>query len=153
MGEVHIGPVDEASARTGKPSNKVRVKGKKKKKVEIGGGRNVAMVPLAFIFGGFSLFVGGAIKYHMFTEGGLMPVEMPIAALEPYIPYTHLVIGALLAMLFTWSFGFDNTIRRLAVIAGFAGLFYYEPAVISKFPGTYITFYSEAYVADKLGTA
>ena len=37
-----------------------------------------------------------------------------------------------------------------AVVAGFAGLFYYEAAVVQKFPGTYTAFYSEAYVAEKM---
>ena len=65
----------------------------------------------------------------------------------------HFLIGGLLALLFAWSFGFTSLVRKLAVIAGFAGMFYYETAVVERFPGTFTIFFSEAYVAEKLTSA
>ena len=54
------------------------------------------------------------------------------------------------AILFAWSFGFTSLLRKLAVVAGFAGMFYYQPAVVERFPGTFTIFFSEAYVAEQL---
>lgn len=153
MGEVHIGPSDTDASRDKPSTNKVRVKSKKKKVVKIGEGSNAVFLPLAFIVGGFSLFVGMSAKYHMFEEGGLIPMEVPIEALAAYTPYVHFLIGGLLALLFAWSFGFTSLVRKLAVIAGFAGMFYYETAVVERFPGTFTIFFSEAYVAEKLTSA
>ncbi len=149
MGEVHIGPRDEALAKEGQSTNTVRLK-TKRKKVKVGEGSNLVLVPVALFIGGLSIFAGRAVAYHLFGEGGLMPVTLPVAALEAYIPYTHLVIGALLALIFTWTFGFSNLVRKLAVVAGFAGMFYFEAQVIERFPGTYASFFSEAYVAAAL---
>ncbi len=149
MGEVHIGPRDEEIARTGKHTNTVRMK-KKNKKVRIGEGSNYVMVPVAMMIGALSVFAGRAAAYHFFTEGGLMPLTLPVPALEPYTIYAHIFFAALLAMIFTWTFGFSGKMRKLAVIAGFAAMLVWEVQVIEQFPDVYANFFSKAYVADAL---
>ena len=150
MGEVHIGPRDEDVARAGKTTNTVRIK-KKNKKVRIGEGSNYVMVPVAVVIGALSVFAGRAAAYHFFADGGLMPLTLPVPALDPYTIYAHLVIAAFLALIFTWTFGFSGKLRKLAVIVGFTAMLIGENHVIERFPGIYANFFSKAYVADALG--
>ena len=153
MGEVHIGPRDEALGRKDKAANTVRLKAKKKE-VKLGEGSNVAMVPLALIFGAFSLFAGQAAAFHFFQDGGLMPIALPEAAamVEPYLIYAHLAIGGMLALIFTWTFGFTGMLRKLAVAAGFAAMLFGQVQVMERFPGVYASFFSEAYVTETLAS-
>ncbi len=150
MGEVHIGPRDEEVARSGKVTNTVRIK-KKNKHVRIGEGSNYVMVPVALMIGALSVFAGRAAAYHFFADGGLMPLTLPLPALEPYIMYAHLLFAAILALIFTWTFGLSGKLRKLAVIAGFAAMLVGETHVIERFPNTYANFFSKAYVAEALG--
>ena len=149
MGEVHIGPRDEEVARKGKHTNTVRIK-KKRKQVRIGEGSNFVMVPVAMMIGALSVFAGRAAAYHFFAEGGLMPLTLPLPALEPYTIHAHLLFAALLALIFSWTFGFSGKLRKLAVIAGFAAMLVGEVHVIEKFPNIYANFFSKAYVAEAL---
>ena len=151
MGAVQIGPRDEESARTGKAKNTVRVKAKRKKNVRVGEGSNLVLVTVAFLIGGFSVFVGKAATFHFFTEGGLMPLTVPVEALVPYAPYAYLLIGGLLALAFAWSFALNGLLRKMAVALGFAAMLYGEAQVVEQFPKTYANFFSKAYVAEVLG--
>ena len=148
MGEVQIGPRDEV--RTGKkasrPSNTVRMK-RKKKEVALGEGSNWVMVPVALFIGGLSMFVGGAAAYHFFG-GGLMPIEIPVAAVEPVIPYANFIFAGLLALIFSWTFGFTNKKRKFALLLGLGAVFFFEGDLIKRFPGTYASMYSKEYVAN-----
>ena len=153
MGEVHIGPRDEAMARTGKPTNTVRVKKKRKQKVEVGRGSNVAIIPIAILTGARSAFAGKAASYHFFEEGGLMPIVLPATMLDPYLPFAHLFIAGVLAMMFVWTFRLTGFVRKAAVILGIAGILYAEPRLVETFPGVYASMFSEAYVAEQLSGA
>lgn len=148
MGEVHIGPREEVRAgkAASKPTNTVRMK-RKNKNIALGEGSNWVMVPVALVIGGLSMFAGQAAAYHFFG-GGLMPIEIPVAALEPALPYANFILAAFLALIFTWTFGFTNKKRKLALILGLASVFYFEGDLIQKFPGTYTAMYSEGYVAE-----
>jgi len=152
MGEVHIGPRDEKTPRNGKATNTVRLKAKTKK-VKIGEGSNWVLVPLAMVIGALSVFAGQAAAFHFFQDGGLMPVSLPeaIAMVEPYMIYAHLVIGGLLALIFTWTFGFNGMFRKLAVAAGFGAMLFGQVQVMERFPTIYANFFSEAYVAAARG--
>lgn len=147
MGEIQIGPRDD-NERSSKPSNTVRVKRKKAKNVNLGEGSNAVLVPTALIIGALSMFVGKAAAYHLFSEGGLATMEIPVPAVEPYLPYAPFVFAGFLALMFSWTFGFSNIMRKLAVVAGLAGVFWFEGDLIERFPGIYTNFYSEAYVAE-----
>lgn len=151
MGEVHIGPRDEETARAGKTTNTVRMKSRKKK-VKVGEGSNLVLVPVAIVIGGLSVFAGQAAAFHFFQDGGLMPVTLPeaIGMVEPYLIHAHLVIGGLLALIFTWTFGFNGTLRKLAVVAGFGAMLFGQAQMMEQFPGIYANFFSEAYVAQTL---
>lgn len=150
MGEIHIGPRDEEVARGGKISNTVRLK-KKNKQVRLGEGSNFVMIPVAMIIGALSVFAGRAAAYHFFGDGGLLPITLPLAELEPYTAFAHLLIAALLALIFTWTFGLSGKLRKIAVIAGFTAMLIGEVHVIERFPDTYANFFSKAYVAEALG--
>lgn len=150
MGEIHIGPRDEEVARSGKTTNTVRIK-RKRKNVRIGEGSNYVMVPVAMMIGALSVFAGRAAAYHFFADGGLMPLTLPLPELEPYTIYAHLLIAAILALIFAWTFGLSGKLRKFAVIAGFAAMLIGEVHVIERFPNTYANFFSKAYVADALG--
>ncbi|QMU59140.1 MAG: hypothetical protein GKR98_13640 [Boseongicola sp.] len=149
MGEVHIGPRDEKTARKGKSTNTVRLKNKKKK-VRVGEGSNLVLVPVAVIIGGLSVFAGKAAAFHFFQDGGLMPIEIPVVAIQPYIIYAHLLIAGLLALMFTWTFGLKGMMRKLAVAIGFGAMLFGEIQMIEKFPETYANFFSKDYVAAAL---
>ncbi len=151
MGDLHIGPRDEATARDGKATNTVRLKSSKKK-IKIGEGSNVVLVPLAIIIGALSVFAGQAAAFHFFQDGGLMPITLPDAAamLEPYLIHAHLVMGGVLALLFTWTFGFNGMVRKLAVAVGFGAMLFGQVQVMERFPSVYANFFSEAYVAQAL---
>lgn len=151
MGEVQIGPRDEREAKKSKPSNTVRVKPRKKKNVRVGEGSNLVMLPLAVLIGALSVFAGRAAAFHMFAEGGLAPVEIPIEALVPYVGFAHLFFAGFLALAFTWTFALNGMLRKLAVVAGFAAMLFGEPQMIERFPDTFATFFSKDYVAQALG--
>lgn len=153
MGEVHIGPRDEATARSGKSSNTVRMKAKKKK-VKVGEGSNVVLVPLALLIGALSVFVGQAAAFHFFQDGGLMPITLPEAAAmaEPYLIHAGLVMGGVLALVFTWTFGFNGMVRKLAVATGFGAMLFGQVEIMERFPDIYVSFFSEAYVAEALNS-
>ncbi|MEM9969976.1 MAG: hypothetical protein AAF762_02600 [Pseudomonadota bacterium] len=146
MGEIEIGPREEVRAgKRSKRSSTVRMK-RKEKKVNLGEGSNWVMVPTAFVVGGFSMFVGGAAAYHLFG-GGLFPVEVQVAAIEPYLPYANIAIAALLGLFFTWSFGFTNKKRKVALALGLIGALYFEGDLIQRYAGSYAAMYSPDYVA------
>ena len=147
MGEVHIGPRDEEKARTGKHSNTVRLKGKKKKPVEIRNGSNAALLPIGFLIGGLSMFAGQALAYHLFGDGGLLPIEIPVPVVAEYTQFAHYLFAAALALMFAWTFGMSTVIRKLAVIAGLASVVYFEGDLVQKYPGIYACIFSETYVA------
>jgi hypothetical protein len=149
MGEVHIGPRDEETARSGEATNSVRMK-RKRKNVRIAEGSNYVMVPVALIIGALSVFAGRAAAYHLFADGGLMPMAVPVPALEPYTDYAQFLFAALLALIFTWTFGFSGKLRKLAVIAGFTAMMIGEVHVIERFPELYANFFSKAYVTEAL---
>ncbi len=152
MGEFHIGPRDEEKARDGKATNTVRLKAKKKK-VKVGEGSNLVLVPVALVIGALSVFAGQAAAFHFFQDGGLMPITLPeaVAMVEPYLIHAHLVIGGLLALIFTWTFGFNGMLRKLAVAAGFGAMLFGQVQMMERFPTVYANFFSEAYVAETLG--
>lgn len=147
MGELQIGPRSEED-RKSRPTNTVRIKKKKKKEVNLGEGSNAVLVPTAFIIGGLSMFVGNAAAYHLFAEGGLARVEMPVPQVAEYLHLAPFVFAGLLALMFTWTFGFSNMLRKIAVLVGLGAVFWFEGDLIERFPGMYTNFYSEAYVAD-----
>ena len=147
MGEIQIGPREEVRAgQKSKMTNTVRMK-RKKKNVPIGEGSNWVLVPTAFVIGGLSMFVGQAAAYHFFG-GGLAPIEIPLEAAQSVIPYANFIFAALLALLFTWTFGFTNKKRKLAVILGLVGVFYFEGDLAERYPETYTSMYSASYVAN-----
>ena len=152
MGEVHIGPRDEVRAgekgRKSKPSNTVRMKSKKNKKVDVADGGS-SLIILALIFGAMSMFVGQAASFHFFQEGGLAPITPP-EAIAPYIQFAPLAIGGTLAILFMWTFRMSTFMRASAMIAGCAGVFIYHTELVQKAPGLYTSFFTKEYVAAVL---
>lgn len=150
MGEVHIGPRDEQQARSGKNVNTVRIKKKGKRKVELGRGSSVVLMPLALLIGALSAFAGKAAAFHFFSEGGLMPVTLPTTALDAYLPFAHLAIACLLAMLFAWTFRLTGFVRMATVALGLGAVVYAEPQLVERFPGVYASMFSETYVAEML---
>ena len=152
MGEVHIGPRDEVRAdhkgRKSRPSNTVRVKGKKKSKT-VDAGSNGALGPVALAFGALSMFVGQAAAFHFFQEGGLAPITPP-EVIAPYIQYAPIAIGGTLALLFMWTFHLSSILRSAALIAGCAGVFVYHVELVQKAPGLYTGFFTKEYVASVL---
>ena len=151
MGEVQIGPRDEADARGSRPANTVRIKKKKKKKVKVGEGSNIVLAPIAAVVGGLSMFVGQAAEYHLFQPGGLFNISIPIEAVASAIPYAHFIVAAFLAVSLSWAFGLTNLVRRMALIAGLAAVAVWQTDLIERYPGVYTGVFSEAFVAAKLG--
>lgn len=152
MGEVHIGPVDEAQVygkKKGKATNTVRMKKKKQKNVDLNSGSTLTLAILAVLFGGLSMFVGQALNFHLYDAGGLMQMTPP-AAVEPYVQYAPFVFGGLLALAFGWTFHLMRGIRFLALVAGFVAVFYYQADLIQAMPSLYAGFFSEEFVANAL---
>lgn len=143
MGEVHIGPKDEEKARKGKDKSTVQLKKKKHKAPKRGG---LIMLFVGLFIGVLCMFVGKAADFHMFAEGGLAPMEVPIAALEPYMVYAPFVFAGLLALIFAWTFQMSTLMRKVAVIAGLTGAVYFEGDLVNQFPGIYTSMFNEAYV-------
>lgn len=150
MGEVHVGPVDEETARNPKKTrpNVVRVKPKKQKRVNTAGRGAILMLPLAVLIGGICMLAGQAGAFHLFADGGEFPVTIPFEQVEPYIQYANFAIAAILALLFSWAFGFKGILGKLAVIGGAAAFFYYQPQIIERYPDIFVAFFSEGYVAE-----
>lgn len=151
MGEVQIGPRDEATARTSRPTNTVRLKKKKAKQVNLGEGSNIVLAPIAAMVGALSMFVGQVAEYHLFQPGGLFNISIPIEALAPALPYAHFIIAVTLALALSWAFGLTNLIRRMAMIAGLAAIAVWQVDLVERYPHIYSAAFSEAFVADKLG--
>ncbi|MGR3513813.1 MAG: hypothetical protein ACU0GG_13705 [Paracoccaceae bacterium] len=148
MGEVHIGPVDEAQVygkKKGKATNTVRVKQKRKKNVDLTSGSTLTLTILAVFFGGLSMFVGQAMDFHFFGTGGLLPLTAPEIA-EPYLQYAPFLFGGLLALAFGWTFRLMHGIRFLGLAGGFGSVFYYKPELIQAVPGLYAGFFSQEFV-------
>ncbi len=154
MGEVHIGPREEVRAgEKRKPNNTVRMK-KKTKSVKLGEGSSITLVPLAFIFGAMSMFVGQAAAYHFFADTGLIQLDLSsITAVEPYLPYAHFLFGGVLALLFAWTFRMMGGLRILALVGGLAVMVHYQADIVQKAPGLYQAFFSKAFVQQTLGQA
>lgn len=154
MGEVHIGPREEVRAgQKGKPNNTVRLKKKSKRNVKIGQGSGKALIPLAFIFGSLSMFVGQAAAYHLFSETGLIKLDVSGTAVQDYVPFAHFALGGLLALLFAWTFHMTSALRFLALVAGVVVMVQYHSVLIQKVPGVYAAFFSKAYVKEALAKA
>ena len=151
MGEVQIGPRDEGTARTSRPSNTVRMKKKKKQNVNLGEGSNVILAPIAAFIGAGAMFVGQAAEYHLFQPDGLFTVSIPIDAIAPVLPYAHFVIAFLLAFSLAWAFGLTNLTRRIALIGGLAAVAVWQTELVERYPDVYTAVFSEAFVAEKLG--
>ncbi|MEQ9054927.1 MAG: hypothetical protein RLO38_09530 [Roseovarius confluentis] len=151
MGEVQIGPRDEVDARKSKPTNTVRLKRKKAKRVNLGEGSNLVLAPIAAAVGGLSMFVGQAAEYHLFQPGGLFNITIPVEAVAPAIPYAHFIIAIALALALSWAFGLTNLIRRMALIAGLAAVTVWQTELVERYPAVYSGVFSEAFVAEKLG--
>lgn len=151
MGEVHIGPVDEAQVygkKKGKATNTVRVK-KKKQNVDLTSGSTLTLTILAVFFGGLSMFVGQAMDFHFFGQGGLVPLTAPEIA-EPYMEYAPFLFGGLLALAFGWTFRLMRGARFLGLAGGFGAVFYYKADLIQAVPGLYAGFFSKEYVEAAL---
>ncbi|WP_413717120.1 hypothetical protein [Silicimonas sp. MF1-12-2] len=151
MGEVQIGPRDETDSRKSKPTNTVRIKRKKPKKVNIGEGSNVVLAPIAAAVGGLSMFVGQAAEYHLFQPGGLFNISIPLEAAAMAIPYAHFIIAIALALSLSWAFGLTNLVRRMAMITGLAAVTVWQTELVERYPGVYTGVFSEAFVQEKLG--
>lgn len=151
MGEVQIGPRDEAQRGKSRPSNTVRIKRKKQKKVNIGEGSNLVFGLVAVFVGGLSMVVGQATEFHLFQPEGLFTIALPTDALNPALPYVQYIIGGILALALGWAFGLTNTVRRFALIGGLVAATIWHVPLIERYPGIYTAIFSEAYVAEKLG--
>lgn len=151
MGEVQIGPRDEATARSSRPTNTVRLKRKKAKSVNIGEGSNLVLAPIAAAVGGLAMFVGQAVEYHLFQPGGLFNISMPLELVQPALPYAHFAIAIALALALSWAFGLTNLIRRMAMIAAMAAVTAYQTQLVERYPGVYTAVFSETFVTDQLG--
>lgn len=152
MGEVHIGPVDEAQVygnKKGKATNTVRLKKKNPKKVDLTSGATSTLVILALLFGGLSMFVGQAVAFHLYGEGGILKLTPPDFAVD-FIQYAPFVFGGLLALAFGWTFRLMRGLRFLALIGGFYAVHYYQAELIQTFPGTYAGFFSKGFVETAL---
>lgn len=148
MGEVHIGPVDEAQVygkKKSKATNRVRVKKKKAKSVDLNSGSTMTLAILGVFFGGLSMFVGQAVDYHLYGAGGLAGLTPP-AGFEEYMVYLPFAIGGMLALAFGWTFHLMRGIRFLGLAGGFGAVFYYQAELIQMFPGLYAGFFSKGYV-------
>ena len=150
MGEVHVGPVDEAVVygKKSRSDNVVRVKGRKKKKdVDIGGRGAILMLPVAALIGAISMFAGEVAAFHLFTEGGMFPVSLPeqIAMVEPYIRFAAFAFAAILALIFAWTFQFKGLTGKIAVIAGAFAFLWYQPSLLAAYPDVFAAFFSEDY--------
>ena len=152
MGEVHVGPVDEAQVygkKKSKATNRVRVKKKKAKNVDLNSGSTLTLSILAVFFGGMSMFVGQAMNFHFYDAGGLLQMTPPVG-LEAYIQYAPFLFGGLLALAFGWTFHLMRGIRFLALAGGFGAVFYYQSELIQKVPGLYAGFFSQEFVQAAL---
>lgn len=145
MGALEIGPRDEDRAKKGKVDNTVRVKRKRKKKVDLATGATSTLVLLALFFGGLSMFVGQAASFHFFEDGGLVPVQLPDVA-AAYLPYAPFLIGGLLALAFGWTFRLMSGLKLVALVGSFIATFYYKFEMMQAMPGLYSGFFSEPYV-------
>lgn len=149
MGEVQIGPRDETTARKGKKghTNTVRLKKKRNKKVkDLDRGSSVAILPLAVLFGGLSMFVGQAADYQLFNAGGLFAMETPHPALEPYMQFAPFALGGVLALLFAFTFRLGSGLKFVALAAGFWAVHQYQTNLVMIFPGMYEGFFSKPFV-------
>lgn len=148
-GTIEVGPRDEVRAKDGKPTA-VKIKKKKKKNATLGEGSTSVLFLLAIFFGGMSMFVGQAAGFHFFEEGGLVPIEAPHPAIEPYIGYAPILIGGILALALGWTFRMTQGIRFIGLLGGFGAVFYYKLQLMQQFPGLYAGFFSKPYVQSTL---
>ena len=147
MGAVQIGPRDEKAAMNGTADNTVTLKRKKNKKAELSDGNSSVLVPLAVLLGGVSMFVGQAAAYHLFQPGGLMPISVPVPALETYVPFAHLLFGSILALMFAYTFRLTKSLRAIALVGGMVAVVHFQAELIEQFPGLYAGLFSEEFVA------
>ena len=149
MGELQVGPREEIRAGSkSKPSNTVRMKRKNTKKQEIGRASGMSLFLLAFFFGAFSMFVGQVANFHMFVPGGLTPLNLGETAVAPYLPFAHMIIGGVLAVMFAWTFRLLTMMRIVATVAGLFAVMQYHTELVEFAPGTHVKFFSKAYVKE-----
>ena len=149
MGEIQVGPREEIRAGSkSKPTNTVRIKQKKKKNMEVGRGSTMSLIILAFVFGALSMFVGQVANFHLFQAGGLAPVDLTETAIAPYLPFAHLAIGGVLAVMFCWTFRLTSVLRLAAAAIGVFVVMEYHTEMVQQAPGVYTKFFSKAYVKE-----
>ncbi len=149
MGEIQVGPREEIRAGSkSKPANTVRVKRKKQKKKEVGRGSTMSLMFMAFLFGGLSMFVGQVANFHFFQEGGFVPIDLSGTPVEQYLPFAHLAIGGVLALMFCWTFHLTSILRLAAAAAGVFLVFEYHAEMVQQAPGVYSKFFSKPYVKE-----
>ncbi len=149
MGEIQVGPREEirAGSKT-KPTNTVRIKQKKKKNMSVGRGSTMSLIMLAFAFGALSMFVGQVANFHFFQAGGLVPIDLTETPVGPYLPFAHLAIGGVLAVMFCWTFRLTSIMRLAAAAIGVFLVMEYHTEMVKQAPGIYTKFFSKAYVKE-----
>ena len=153
MGEIQVGPREEIRAGSKKKAtNTIRIKQKKKTK-EVGRGSTMSLIILAFAFGALSMFVGQVANFHFFQAGGLVPVDLTETPVAPYLPFAHLAIGGLLALMFCWTFRLTSIFRLAAAAIGVFVVMEYHTEMVQQAPGVYTKFFSKAYVKEVRQTA
>lgn len=145
MGRVEIGPREEVRAheakkRKGKHVRRVRMVGPKESF-----GSMVLNFPLALAVGAFAFAAGRIAAFHLFTQQGLYPLELPEWVWRIEL-WGDLALAAVLALTLAWIFQMGRGIRRTALLLGFAGMMSGEVFVMQQFPEIFERFYTPSYV-------
>ena len=84
--------------------------------------------------------------FHLFQEGGFLPIDLSGTPVEQYLPFAHLAIGGVLAVMFCWTFHLTSVLRLAAAAAGVFLVFEYHTEMVQQAPGIYTKFFSKPYV-------
>ena len=152
LGTTIVGPREEVRAKDAKKQQKaVRKQITKMRRRETRKGSPVAtafLIPIGLMVGAVSIFAGRVATFRFFTTDA--PYAFNLAGFSSSL-FVDFAIAGCLAMLLAWAFRLNFGMRRLAVLAGFAGMMAGEVLLMEQYPDVFAMFFSESYVAATLG--
>ena len=77
---------------------------------------------------------------------GLVPLDLGESAITPYLPFAHIAIGTVLALLFCWTFRLTTFVRMAAMALGLFVMVNYHVELVHNVPKVYVKFFSKPYV-------
>ncbi len=100
--------------------------------------KEVLLSPIAFVLGVAGLLAGRVIGFMMLGADGMYPLSY---GMQKWLPLIEVGLAFGLAIGIAMLIGMNRGFRRIALVAGLAAAFWFEPTYISKIQADYEGYY------------